>query len=150
VRIVSRRRFAILPVHSRGCWRAASALVLVIASILGTARSVIAAGSAVLGPNAIVLSTGEQIRLFDIAMPAAAGCSCARECLLGREAVDFLQRTISRDGATIRIERYGIDPDGVSRVKLFVDSRDLSTLLIDQGFARPATGSPAANWCAGQ
>lgn len=138
-----------LPMRHHGAHRDYAPMLLVIAAFLGIAQPVIAASLSVFGASTFVLPTGERIRLFDIVTPATSGCSCVRECVLGREAEDFLQRMISRDGTTIRIERYGIDPDGTIRAKVFVDLRDLATLLIDRGFARLATSNRGAGWCTG-
>jgi endonuclease YncB( thermonuclease family) len=127
--------------------RLAVVLVLVIACLFPTESPAVSGSLTVVGSRTFVLSTGERIRLFDIVTPDAKSCSCVRECLLARETVDFLQRLLSREDATIRLERYGIDPDGATRVKMFIDSRDVATLLIDRGLARPATITRSRGWC---
>jgi len=127
--------------------RLAVVLVLVIACLFSTELPAASTSLSVVGSRTFLLSTGERIRLFDIVTPDVEHCSCIRECLLGQEAIGFLQRLLSREDVTIRIERYGIDPDGATRVKMFIDSRDVSTLLINGGFARPAMLTRAMGWC---
>jgi endonuclease YncB( thermonuclease family) len=95
----------------------------------------------------ITLNTGESIRLYDVSTPSATACECNRECILGRELQDFLNRTLATGGA-VRVERYGIDHDGTVRGKVFVGNKDLSMILIENGFARPATSlGGGGHWC---
>ncbi len=107
-----------------------------------------AAAISVLDPQTLLLGQERKVRLFDIATPRIVHCSCVAECLLAQRAVDFLQKTISRADSDIRIKSFGFDPDGAMRAKVFVNSRDLSMLLIQNGFARMAIMGSAVQWCA--
>jgi endonuclease YncB( thermonuclease family) len=102
---------------------------------------------AVVDTRTFVNASGEKLRLFNIAVPRAVGCDCIRECVLGNEALDFLHQTLSKPDETARVERYGIDSDGAVRALIYVNGRDLATLLIEAGFARPSLASSAPRWC---
>jgi endonuclease YncB( thermonuclease family) len=56
--------------------------------------------------------------------------------------------TMSQADANIRVQSFGFDADSVNRAKVFVNSRDLSMLMIQNGFARVAIMGSAAQWCA--
>jgi endonuclease YncB( thermonuclease family) len=124
----------------------ALASVLAAAAIL-TGWPKNAAAITVLDPQTFLLSQEKKIRLFDIVTPKSVQCGCVAECLLAQRAIDFLQKTISRADSNIRIKSFGFDPDGAMRAKVFVNSRDLSMLMIQNGFARLAIMGSGAQWC---
>jgi endonuclease YncB( thermonuclease family) len=106
-----------------------------------------AAAITVIDAQTFLLSRGKKVRLFDIVTPRSVQCGCVAECLLGQRAIDFLQKTTSRAEANIRVQSFGFDPDGATRAKVFVNSRDLSMLMIQNGFARLAIEGGAVQWC---
>jgi endonuclease YncB( thermonuclease family) len=132
---------------SRGARRnAALAFVLVSAALLiGWPKNT--AAVTVIDPQTLLLGQGKKVRLFDIATPKSVQCGCVAECFLAQRAIDFLQKTISQADSDIRIKSFGFDPDGAMRAKVFVNSRDLSMLMIQNGFARVAIMGSAAQWC---
>jgi endonuclease YncB( thermonuclease family) len=124
-----------------------------LASVLVAAAFLIgwpkgAAAITVIDAQTFVLSQGKKVRLFDIVTPKSVKCACVAECFLAKRASDFLQKTMSQADANIRIQSFGVDPDGAMRAKVFVNSRDLSMLMIQNGFARMAIMSSTVQWCA--
>jgi endonuclease YncB( thermonuclease family) len=101
----------------------------------------------VLDLQTFLLSPGKKVRLFDIVTPKSAQCGCPAECLLAQRARAFLQKTMSQAEAGIRVQSFGFDPDGAIRAKVFVNSRNLSTLMIQNGFAQIAMQEGAVHWC---
>jgi len=124
----------------------AIAVILAAAAIL-TCWPDIAAAITVLDAQTFLLSPGKKIRLFNIVTPKSVQCDCPAECLLAQRARAFLQKTISQAEGNIRVQSFGLDADGTSRVKVFVNSRDLSILMIQNGFARLSVEGDAAQWC---
>jgi endonuclease YncB( thermonuclease family) len=124
----------------------ALAAVLAAAAIL-TGWPKNAAAITVVDPQTLLLSQGKKVRLFDIVTPKSLQCGCVAECLLAQRATDFLRKTISRSDSDIRIKSFGFDPDGAMRAKVFVNSRDLSMLMIQNGFARLAIMGSPVQWC---
>jgi endonuclease YncB( thermonuclease family) len=125
----------------------ALACVLAAAAFLtGWPKS--AAAISVVDPQTLLLGEGKKIRLFDIVTPKSPQCGCVAECILAQRANDFLRKTISQADSDIRIKSFGFDPDGTMRAKVFVNSRDLSMLMIQNGFARLAITGSAVQWCA--
>jgi endonuclease YncB( thermonuclease family) len=122
------------------------ALVLIAAALL-TGWPKNAAAVTVLDAQTFLLGPGKKVRLFDIVTPSSAQCGCAAECLLAQRARAFLQKTISQADATIRVQSFGFDANGVNRAKVFVNSRDLSMLMIQNGFAQLAMAGSSAHWC---
>jgi len=108
-----------------------------------------AAAITVLDAQTFLLSPGKKVRLFDIVTPNSVQCGCVAECLLAQRARAFLQTTMSQAEADIRVQSFGFDVDGAIRAKVFVNSRDLSVLMIQNGFARLAMGAGAIQWCPG-
>jgi len=107
----------------------------------------IAAAITVLDAQTFLLSPGKKIRLFNIVTPKSVQCDCPAECLLAQRARAFLQKTISQAEGNIRVQSFGLDADGTSRAKVFVNSRDLSMLMVQNGFARLAIGQSNNQWC---
>jgi endonuclease YncB( thermonuclease family) len=141
---------ALKPHHSgvRGiaCRNVPLALILAAAAALtGWPKS--AAAISALDAQTLLLGPEKKVRLFDIVTPSSAQCGCAAECLLAQRARAFLQKTITQPDATIRVQSFGFDADGVNRAKVFVNSRDLSMLMIQNGFARLATEGGNIHWC---
>ena len=132
---------------SRGARRnAALAFVLVAAALLiGWPKNT--AAVTVIDPQTLLLGQGKKVRLFDIATPKSVQCGCVAECFLAQRAIDFLQKTISQAEADIRVQSFGFDTDGAIRAKVFVNSRNLSMLMIQNGFAQIAMREGAVHWC---
>lgn len=127
------------------CRNGALALTLAAAVLLsGWPKN--AAAVTVLDAQTLLLGPGKKVRLFDIVTPNSVRCSCAAECLLAQRARAFLQKTMSQADATIRLQSFGFDADGTSRAKVFVNSRDLSMLMIQNGFAQ-MVGGATVHWC---
>src|SRR5580658_1396886 len=99
-----------------------------------------AAAITVLDAQTFLLSSGKKVRLFDIVTPNSVLCGCIAECLLAQRARAFLQKTMSQAEPNIHVQSFGFDVDGAIRAKVFVNSRDLSLLMIQNGFARLAMG----------
>ena len=55
--------------------------------------------------------------------------------------------TMSQADANIRVQSFGFDADSVNRAKVFVNSRDLSMLMIKNGCAQLAIKGGAFQWC---
>jgi endonuclease YncB( thermonuclease family) len=106
-----------------------------------------AAAITVLDAQTFWLSPGKKVRLVDIVTPNSVQCGCVAECLLAQRARVFLQKTLSQAEANIRVQSFGFDADGAIRAKVFVNSRDLSILMIQNGFAQFAIESGAFQWC---
>jgi endonuclease YncB( thermonuclease family) len=138
------------PPRARGISRprVAWARVLAAAAVLAVLPKY-AAAITVLDANTFLLSPGKKIRLFDIVTPSSARCGCIAECLLAQRAQTFLQTTLSRAAEEVRVNSFGADADGATRAKVFVNSRNLSMLMIQNGFARPAMGAGDIKWCPG-
>ena len=133
-------------VRDGACRHVAVVLALAAAAFL-TGWPKNAAAITVLDAQTFLLSPGKKVRLFDIVTPKSVQCDCVAECLLAQRASDFLQKTMSRADANIRIESFGFDADGAMRAKVFVNSRDLSMLMIQNGFAQLAIEGGAFQWC---
>jgi endonuclease YncB( thermonuclease family) len=128
------------------CRNVAVALALAAAAfVTGWPKNAVAI--TVLDAQTFLLSPGKKVRLVDIVTPKSVQCGCVAECLLAQRARDFLQKTMSRAEANIRIESFGFDADGAMRAKVFVNSRDLSMLMIQNGFAQLAIEGVAIQWC---
>jgi endonuclease YncB( thermonuclease family) len=125
------------------CRNVAVALALAAAAFLTEN----AAAITVLDAQTFLLSPGKKVRLLDIVTPNSVQCGCVTECLLAQRARVFLQKTLSRAEANIRVESFGFDADGAIRAKVFVNSRDLSMLMIQNGFAQLAIEGGAIRWC---
>ena len=106
-----------------------------------------ASAATVLDAQTFLLSTGKKVRLFDIVTPKSVQCGCVAECLLAQRARAFLQKTLYQAGTNIRVQSFGFDADGAMRAKVFVNSRDLSMLMIQNGLAKLAMEDVAARWC---
>jgi endonuclease YncB( thermonuclease family) len=141
---------ALKPHHSGavgGASRGVALALVLIAAALLTGWPKNAAAVTVLDAQTFLLSPGKKVRLFDIVTPNSAQCGCAAECLLAQRARAFLQKTISQADASIRVQSFGFDANGVNRAKVFVNSRDLSMLMIQNGFAQLAMAGSSAHWC---
>jgi len=125
----------------------AVALALTAAAFLTLPQN--ARALTVLDAQTFVLSPGKKVRLFDIVTPNSVQCACVAECLLAQRARTFLQKTISQAETNIRVQSYGFDADGTMRAKVFVNSRSLSMLMIQNGFAQLAIQGAAIQWCPG-
>jgi endonuclease YncB( thermonuclease family) len=101
----------------------------------------------VLDLQTFLLGPGKEVRLFDIVTPKSAQCGCVAECLLAQRARAFLQKTMSQAEGNIRVQSFGFDTDGAIRAKVFVNSRNLSMLMIQNGFAQIATQEGTVHWC---
>jgi endonuclease YncB( thermonuclease family) len=101
----------------------------------------------VLDTQTFLLNSGKKARLFNIVTPKATQCGCVAECVLAERARAFLQKTMSQADSNIRVQSFGFDADGVMRAKVFVNSRDLSMLLIQNGFAQLALAGGTTHWC---
>jgi endonuclease YncB( thermonuclease family) len=123
------------------------AVALTAAAFLTLPKS--ATAVTVLDAQTFVLSPGKKIRLFDIVTPNSVQCGCVAECLLAQRARAFLQKTVSQADANIRVQSFGFDADGAIRAKVFVNSRSLSMLMIQNGFAQLAVEGGAIQWCPG-
>ena len=128
------------------CRNVAVALALAAAAFL-TGWPKNAAAITVLDAQTFLLSPGKKVRLFDIVTPKSVQCGCVAECLLAQRARVFLQKTLSQAEANIRVQSFGFDADGAIRAKVFVNSRDLSMLMIQNGFAQLAMEGGAIQWC---
>jgi len=128
------------------CRNVAVALALAAAALL-TGWPKNAAAITVLDAQTFLLSPGKKVRLFNIVTPNSVQCGCVTECLLAQRARVFLQKTLSQAEANIRVESFGFDADGATRAKVFVNSRDLSMLMIQNGFARLAVVGGTVQWC---
>jgi endonuclease YncB( thermonuclease family) len=128
------------------CRNVALALALAAAAFLaGWAKK--AAAITVLDAQTFSLSPGKKVRLVDIVTPNSVQCGCVAECLLAQRARAFLRKTLSQAETNIRVQSFGFDADGTIRAKVFVNSRDLSMLLIQNGFAQLAIEGGAFQWC---
>ena len=125
------------------------AVIWALASVLLAGWPKYAAAITVLDAQTFLLSPGKKVRLFDIVTPNSVQCGCVAECLLAQRARAFLQTTMSQAEADIRVQSFGFDVDGAIRAKVFVNSRDLSVLMIQNGFARLALRAGASQWCPG-
>ena len=125
------------------------AVIWALASVLLAGWPKYAAAITVLDAQTFLLSPGKKVRLFDIVTPNSVQCGCVGECLLAQRARAFLQKTMSQAEADIRVQSFGFDVDGAIRAKVFVNSRDLSVLMIQNGFARLALRAGASQWCPG-
>jgi endonuclease YncB( thermonuclease family) len=124
----------------------AVALALIAAAFLsGWPKS--ASALTVLDAQTFLLSPGKKVRLFDIVTPKSVQCGCVAECLLAQRARVFLQKMMSQAEADIRVQSFGFDTDGAIRAKVFVNSRNLSMLMIRNGFAQIAMQDGAVHWC---
>jgi endonuclease YncB( thermonuclease family) len=101
----------------------------------------------VIDAQTLSLTPGTKVRLFDIVTPRSAQCGCVAECLLAQRALAFLQKTLSQAETNVRVESFGYDADGAVRARVFVNSRDLSLLMIQNGFAQPAAAGRDLSWC---
>jgi len=54
---------------------------------------------------------------------------------------------MSQADANIRVQSFGFDADGANRAKVFMNSRDLSMLMIQNGCAQLAIEGGALQWC---
>jgi endonuclease YncB( thermonuclease family) len=117
------------------------------AAVLVTGWPKSAAAITALDAQTLLLGPEKKVRLFDIVTPSSAQCGCAAECLLAQRALAFLQKTLSQADANIRVQSFGFDADGANRAKVFVNSRDLSMLMVQNGFARLAMGGGNTHWC---
>jgi endonuclease YncB( thermonuclease family) len=133
-------------VRDGACRHVAVVLALAAAAFL-TGWPKNAAAITVLDAQTFLLSPGKKVRLFDIVTPKSVQCDCVAECLLAQRARVFLQKIMARAEANIRVQSFGFDADGASRAKVFVNSRDLSMLLIQNGFAQLAIEGGAVGWC---
>jgi len=129
----------------RACRKAAMAFALAATLQIGWPKD--AAAITVVDAQTFLLSPGEKIRLFDIVTPNSVQCSCVAECLLAQRARTFLQKTLVLGEDTIRVKLFGFDADGAIRAKVFVNSRDLSMLMIQNGFAQLAMAKGPVQWC---
>jgi endonuclease YncB( thermonuclease family) len=123
-----------------------TAVILAGAAVL-TGWPGIAAAITVLDAQTLLVSPGKKIRLFNIVTPKSVQCDCPAECLLAQRARAFLQKTLSQAEGNIRVQSFGLDADGTGRAKVFVNSRDLSILMIQNGFARLSVDGDVAQWC---
>jgi endonuclease YncB( thermonuclease family) len=128
------------------CRNVAVALALAAAALL-TGWPHDAVAITVLDAQTFLLSPGKKVRLVNIVTPNSVQCGCVAECLLAQRARVFLQKTLSQAEANIRVQSFGFDGDGAIRAKVFVNSRDLSMLMIQNGFAQLAMEGGAIHWC---
>lgn len=86
---------------------------------------------------------------FDAPSPHTSGwqhAACAEELALGRRAKQRLAQLVASGRAQIN-PAPGRHPHGDRLGRLTVDGRDVGTLLIAEGLARPYDGRAKRSWC---
>lgn len=89
-----------------------------------------------------------SIRLLNIDTPETLKAKCSKEKELGNKAKKYVNNLINdpKNKITYKIEKW--DKFG-GRVLgyVFVNEKDLSQIMIDQGLARKYYGKKKSNWC---
>lgn len=93
-----------------------------------------------------------RVRVKNVNTPETRGYKCGREKELAKQAKEFVQATLSKQGALIQItDLEGFDDYGRYLAKVEVDGKDLGKLLVDAGLGRLWTehyeGQTKDYWC---
>lgn len=88
----------------------------------------------------------ERIRVLGMDAPEIGrGANCDREQRAAIEARDFLARAVR--GNNVRIERNGLDVYGRTLARVYVDGRDIASVMLASGLARPYVRGRHGDWC---
>ena len=86
-----------------------------------------------------------RIIVLGVDTPELHPCRCEYECRLGTLAKKRTQRAL--DEGPVLISPFRLDRYGRILARVFIDGRDLSLILIEEGLGRPYQGERRQSWC---
>ncbi|WP_404815069.1 thermonuclease family protein [Celeribacter naphthalenivorans] len=99
------------------------------------------------GDTASIGEARDRVRLVGFDTPETRNAQCSYEKALGDEATRRARELVKNAGAVDLVMLPGRDKYDRGLGRLYVGGKELGTILISEGLARPYDGGKRRSWC---